>query len=94
MDPKGARAAGLPGMLINEISVKGIFKTSKGTYALVQGPDNRTYPMWSGDKLFDGSVKAITSDSVIFSQDVNDPLSVVKQREVIKKVRQTEEGRE
>ena len=29
-DPKGARAAGVPGMLINEISVKGIMKSRDG----------------------------------------------------------------
>jgi Tfp pilus assembly protein PilP len=94
MDPKATRAAGLPGMLINEISVKGILKSREGYSALVQGPDNRTYTMRSGDKLFDGSVKSITADAVIFSQDVNDPLSVVKQREVVKRVRSTEEGRQ
>jgi hypothetical protein len=38
----------------------------------------------------DGSVKAIELDKVVFSQDVNDPLSLVKQREVSKAVRQGE----
>ena len=37
--------------------------------------------------MFDGSVKAITPDTVVFSQDVNDPLSLVKQREVRKSIR-------
>jgi Tfp pilus assembly protein PilP len=81
-------------MLINEISVKGIIRSRGQFAAYVQGPDNRTYTIRAGDKLFDGTVKAVLADSVVFSQDVNDPLSVVKQREVIKKVRSTEEGRE
>jgi len=38
----------------------------------------------------DGSVKAITHEQVVFSQDVNDPLSLVKQREVAKPVRPAE----
>jgi hypothetical protein len=41
----------------------------------------------------DGSIKAITNDSVVFSQDVNDPLSMVKQKEVRKTVRPAD-GRE
>ena len=41
----------------------------------------------------DGTVKQITQDTVVFSQDVNDPLSLVKQREVRKTLRSSEEGR-
>ncbi len=35
-------------------------------------------------------MKSINQEKVIFSQDVNDPLSLVKQREVPKPVRQAE----
>lgn len=94
-DPKGdARPNGLPGMLIDELSVKGIIKLGANYVAIIQGPDNKSYPVRPGDKLMDGSVKSITADSVIFSQDVNDPLSTVKQREKIKKPRSNEGGRE
>ncbi len=73
---------------MNEITVKGVLKSPKGgLIALVQSPDNRTYIMRAGDKVFDGTVKAITQDAVVFSQDVNDPLSLVKQREVRKAIR-------
>ena len=86
--PGGARPSGLAGLLVNEITVKGVLKSPKGGFiALVQAPDNRTYIVHSGDKVFDGSVKAITQDTVVFSQDVNDPLSLVKQREVRKAIR-------
>ena len=81
------RPGGLPGALINEVSIKGIFRSDKGFIALLQTPDNKTYIVHSGDKLLDGSVKAITQDAVVFSQDVNDPLSLVKQREVRKSIR-------
>jgi len=84
----GARPAGLPGVLINEVMLKGVLKSSKGEYiALLQGPDNHTYIVHTGDKVMDGTVKAITQDAVVFSQDVNDPLSLVKQREVRKTIR-------
>jgi Tfp pilus assembly protein PilP len=96
MDPKGGgvRPSGLPGMLITEVSLKGILKDRTGFFALIQGPDNKTYQVRAGEKLLDGSVRSINGEAVIFSQDVNDPLSVVKQREIIKKLRSTEEGRE
>jgi hypothetical protein len=84
----GQRPAGLPGLLIGEVTVKGTFKSPKGGFlALLQAPDGRTYTVKQGDKVFDGSVKAITSEAVVFSQDVNDPLSLVKQREVRKSIR-------
>jgi hypothetical protein len=35
----------------------------------------------------DGAVKMITAAEVVFTQDVNDPLSLVKQREVRKSIR-------
>jgi Tfp pilus assembly protein PilP len=88
--PGEVRAAGLGGMLINEISLKGIMRQSGGFVALVQGTDKKTYVVRQGQKLMDGTVKSITEDTVVFSQDVNDPLSLVKQREVPKPVRQAE----
>ena len=94
-DPKtqGARPAGVPGLLINEVSVKGIVRNSTGFVALIQGPDNKTYVVKAGDRLMDGSVKSIVQDAVVFSQDVNDPLSLVKQKEIRKALRSAEGGR-
>ena len=86
--PAGARPAGVSGLLVNEMTVKGVWKSSRGGFiALVQSPDNRTYIVKAGDKVFDGTVKQITQDAVVFSQDVNDPLSLVKQREIRKQIR-------
>jgi Tfp pilus assembly protein PilP len=94
-DPKasGTRASGLPGMLINEVSLKGVMKERAGFVAMLQGPDKKTYVVRPGQRLLDGSVKSITADAVIFAQDVNDPLSLVKQREVRKTLRSGEENR-
>jgi type IV pilus assembly protein PilP len=82
-----ARAAGIPGLLVNEVTVKGVIRGRSGYIAMIQAPDNKTYIVKSGDRLLDGAVKTITADGVVFSQDVNDPLSLVKQREVPKRVR-------
>jgi Tfp pilus assembly protein PilP len=90
-DPnQAARADGIPGLLVNEVTVKGVIRGRSGYIAMIQAPDNKTYIVRSGDRLLDGSVKTITQDGVVFSQDVNDPLSLVKQREVPKRVRAAE----
>lgn len=87
-DPRtGGRPAGLQGVLIGEVTVKGVLRDRSGFVAMVQGPDAKTYIVRSGEKLMDGSVKAITADSVVFSQDVNDPLSTIQHKEVRKTVR-------
>jgi Tfp pilus assembly protein PilP len=88
MRPNGAiRPAGLQGLMVNEIVVKGILKTTTGFIAVIQGADNRGYIVKQGDRLLDGSIKSIAQDAVVFSEDVNDPLSTVKQREVRKSIR-------
>ena len=78
------RPPGLPGVLIAEIMIRGIVRSGNDFIALVQAPDGRTFQLRRNDRLFDGVVKQITIDAVLFTQEVNDPLSLVKQREVRK----------
>jgi len=87
---QAARPPGLAGLLISEVMVKGVLRDQTGFLVMLRAPDNKTYTVRVGAKLLDGSVKSISQDKVIFSQDVNDPLSLVKQREVPKPVRQGE----
>ncbi|HET7618299.1 MAG TPA: hypothetical protein VFK20_07305, partial [Vicinamibacterales bacterium] len=87
MRPSGGRPAGLAGQLIGEITVKGVLKDKSGYVAIVQAADTKTYIVHSGDRVMDGSIKSITADGIVFLQDVNDPLSLVKQREVRKAIR-------
>jgi Tfp pilus assembly protein PilP len=83
--PQGAGAG--------EVTLKGTM-ASKGAYvAILQGSDSRTYVVRAGEKLFDGTVRSITADSLVILQQVNDPLSKETQREVRKVLRQTEEAK-
>ena len=83
-----ARPQGVPGLLISEVALKGVWKSAKGDFlAVLQTSDGRTFIARAGDKVFDGSIKTITQEAVVFAQDVNDPLSLVKQREVRKTIR-------
>lgn len=95
-DPKASTASrpdGLAGLFVGDIAIRGVMLT-RGTYsALILAPDNKTYTIRPGDQLFDASVKAVTADAVIFVQQVTDPLSLVKQREIRKPLRPTEEGK-
>jgi Tfp pilus assembly protein PilP len=89
-NPSSVRPPGLSGLLIGEVTVKGVVRDRTGFSALLYAPDKKTYAVRVGDKLLDGTVKSISQDTVVFSQDVNDPLSLVRQREVPKPVRQAE----
>lgn len=80
----GQRPAGVPGFLIDEMKLQGIFKTRAGLTAMVSGPDNKGYTIKVGDKVFDGEVVRITPTSVVFRQEVNDPTRIERYREVVK----------
>ncbi len=87
------RPEGLMGLSVNEVALRGVV-LSVGTYlAVLEAPDNKTYIVRPGDRLFDGSVKEITAEFVVFLQEVSDPLSLVTEREIRKGLRDAEEGR-
>ena len=80
----GQRPAGVPGFLIDEMKLQGIFKTRAGLTAMINGPDNKGYTIKVGDKVLDGEVIRITPTSVVFRQEVNDPTRIERYREVVK----------
>jgi type IV pilus assembly protein PilP len=80
----GQRPEGVPGFLIDEIRLQGIFKTRQGLTAMINGPDNKGYTVRAGQKVFDGEVIRITPTSVVFRQEVNDPTRIERYREVVK----------
>jgi type IV pilus assembly protein PilP len=79
---QGKAPAGVTAFLVSELVLKGIMQSRGDHVALVTGPDSRTYMVRANDRLLDGSVRAITADTLVCLQDVNDPLSLTKQREV------------
>ncbi len=81
-------------MTLAEISVRGVLQSRGSLIAMIQGPDNKTYLVHQGDKLLDGTIKSVTPQGLIVTQEVNDPLSLVKQREVRKLLRSLEDGKE
>ena len=90
---RGTRPSGLSGISTSEVSLRGTMKSPGGFVGILQGVDNKSYIVRVGDKLFDGSVRSITADAMVILQQVDDPLSLQKEREVRKQLRQTEEAR-
>ncbi|HEY7293380.1 MAG TPA: hypothetical protein VH583_26325 [Vicinamibacterales bacterium] len=87
----GSRRGDGPGvMAVADVSVRGIMQSRGALVAMIQGPDNKTYIVHQGDKFLDGTIKTITPQGLVVIQDVNDPLSLVKQREVSKLLRSLE----
>jgi len=89
----GPRASGLAGMASSEVILKGTLISRGGYVGILQGLDNKSYIVRVGDKLLDGSIRSITSEMLVIDQQVNDPLSLEKEREERKLLRQTEEAK-
>jgi Tfp pilus assembly protein PilP len=96
------RKPGMEGFLIQEVALKGIVRTSgggtgvaaqPGFIAIFVGADGKSYFVTNGQRLYDGVITGVDATSVTFRQDVTDPLSPVKSREVRKSLYASEEAR-
>ena len=82
---RGPRPEGIAGLLIDEIDLTGIFRTSKGFVAqVVAANQKKSYLLKEGDQLYDGDVVSINHNEVVFKQVVQDPTALKPFREVVK----------
>ena len=86
----GVRPAGLAGLSVAEVTLRGTLASRDGFVAMVLGVDQKTYIVRAGDTLLDGVVQSVSLDDMVILQEVNDPLSLESQREVRKSLRQAE----
>jgi hypothetical protein len=91
--PPDVRPPGLAGMLIQEVSLRGIVKTVDGYIAMIQGTDNKSYFARQGERLYDGNIQSIDDAKVVFRQEINDPLRIEKFQQVEKSLHPVEEGK-
>jgi len=85
--PRGPLPEGIAGLLIDEVDLTGIFKTSRGFVAqVVASNKGKSYLLREGDQLYDGDVVGIAQNEVVFKQIVNDPTVIKPFREVVKKL--------
>jgi len=88
------RGEGAAAYAVGEISVRGVMQSRGLLVAMVQGPDKKTLIVHTGDKLADGVVKSVIPQGLVIVQNITDPLSTQKQREVRKMLRSLEETKE
>ena len=88
----GPRPSGLKGLATGEVILKGTMASQGHFVGILQGSDARTYVVKQGERLFDGTIRSITADSMVILQEVNDPLTKETHREVRKVLRHTEEA--
>jgi Tfp pilus assembly protein PilP len=89
----GTRAGGLAGLSASEVSLRGTLRSGGVWVGILQGADGKNYTVRAGDRLADGTVQAISAEELVVTQQVNDPLSLEREREVRKMLRQSDEAR-
>jgi Tfp pilus assembly protein PilP len=97
------RKPGMEGFMVQEVTLRGIVRTAgggvgtaerPGYIAILLGTDGKSYFVTAGQRLYDGTIDRVDSTSVTFRQEVTDPLSAVKSREVRKSLYASEEARQ
>ena len=83
----GPRPEGIPGLLVDEIDLTGIYILGEGPVAQIESTDReQSFLLRVGDQLFDGDVIGIGRNEVKFRQIVDDPTAIKPFREVVKKL--------
>jgi hypothetical protein len=80
------RPWGVPGLLIDEITVEGLFRTPRGAVAEVRSPGRHRDFLREGDQLYDGDVMRIDLQrGVEFQQIVQDWMALKPFRRVVRR---------
>jgi Tfp pilus assembly protein PilP len=87
----GRKTTGLSGLATGDVMLRGVLLSRGAFVAMVSGPDGKTYAAHANDRLLDGVIRTVTANGIVIMQEVNDPLSLVKQREVRKGLRTAED---
>jgi hypothetical protein len=90
---RGLNADGLASLTVADVSVRGVMQSRGGYVAILQGSDHKTYIARANDRLQDGTIRKISAQGLLILQEVTDPLSLVKQKEIHKGLREFDEGK-
>jgi Tfp pilus assembly protein PilP len=85
--PTSRPGAGLAGIAVSDVRVRGVMRSGSVLVALLEGPDGKTFLARRQDRLMNGAVKTIEQDAVVFSERVSDAAGAVRQRDVRKVLR-------
>ncbi len=73
-------------LVIDQLVLRGVVRTTAGMIAVVANPINKAYFLRENDPVFNGYVVRITGDSVVFQEKTVDRIGRQATREVVKKV--------
>lgn len=77
---------GKAGLIVSTLRLDGLVRGPNGMIAVVSNPQQRTYFLREGDKLYDGRVEKISLESVAFHEVGKDAFGKPVERQVIKKL--------
>jgi Tfp pilus assembly protein PilP len=77
---------GIAGLMVSTLRVDGIVRAPNGMLAVVTNPQQRTYFLRQGNRLYDGSVEQISMDGVSFKEVGKDPFGKPIERVVTKRI--------
>jgi len=77
---------GKAGLVIATVHVDGTVKAANGMLAVVTNPDQRTYFLREGDRLYDGDVEKIGLDGVTFKENSKDAFGKPVEKLVTKRI--------
>jgi hypothetical protein len=84
--PASNCAAGKRCLVIDQLVLRGVVRTTTGMIAVVANPINKAYFLRENDPVFNGYVVQITGDSVVFKEKTVDRIGRQATREVVKRV--------
>lgn len=84
---RGTPPPGISGTYISQAALQGIAVREQERVAIVRGADRRAYFIREGDKLFDGYVKLIDSDSVTLVRETRMTSGKTLTQDVVKRLR-------
>jgi hypothetical protein len=82
----GACSGGKRCLVIQEIVLRGVVKSVNGMIAVVENSAQRTYFLRANDPIYNGFVKSITPDSVVFREHYIDNFGRDAERDIVKTV--------
>jgi Tfp pilus assembly protein PilP len=86
-ETRGLPPPGIAGTFIAQAALQGIVIRDDGRVAVVRGADTRAYFLREGDKLFDGYVKVIESDSITLVRETKMRSGKILSQDVTKRLR-------
>ena len=72
--PETVRPRGLAGIAVDELSLRGLVRIAGAHVAVLESGNGRSHLLRGGERLLDGSVRAVTAEGVtIVRHDAGDP---------------------